>query len=257
MWEALVVEVAKLREAGAGLRGVIRGDREFVALHRALADAAAGFTEAVPVLHLRRTLLEHSDVSLAQQREACDLQKWLAAVVSHPEARHHPSFQAFVHAGPCATPTPDVSEPLVKRVKREPTLVRAPSSGQLPTSEVRRSASSQKCTKATLSWSDEDGPHSCELPVLTPTLAPPTGLGAPGGRMGLRVIDVRALGAHGFFTHDPGFTSTSSCTSAITCACSHPRLSPTRVASLDHTRAACPPCTRGLARRSAPRAGSI
>jgi citrate synthase len=35
--------------------------------------------------------------------------------------------------------------------------------------------------------------------------------------MGNRVIDVRTLGAKtGFFTHDPGFTSTSSCLSAIT-----------------------------------------
>jgi len=34
--------------------------------------------------------------------------------------------------------------------------------------------------------------------------------------MGQRVIDVQKLGGLGFFTHDPGFTSTSSCLSAIT-----------------------------------------
>jgi len=58
----------------------------------------------------------------------------------------------------------------------------------------------------TLSWSDESGEHSVDLPVLHPT-----------SDMGNPVIDVRSLAAKtGFFTHDPGFTSTSSCESAIT-----------------------------------------
>jgi citrate synthase len=54
---------------------------------------------------------------------------------------------------------------------------------------------------ATLSFSD--GTPPIELPVLEGTYGKP-------------VIDIRALAAHGYFTHDPGFTATSSCNSAIT-----------------------------------------
>ncbi len=54
---------------------------------------------------------------------------------------------------------------------------------------------------ATLTFSD--GTPSIELPVLEGTYGKP-------------VIDIRALAAHGYFTHDPGFTATSSCNSAIT-----------------------------------------
>jgi hypothetical protein len=57
----------------------------------------------------------------------------------------------------------------------------------------------------TLSWSDEAGDHSVELPVLRPS-----------SELGNPVIDVQSLASKtGFFTHDPGFTSTSSCESAI------------------------------------------
>ena len=42
-----------------------------------------------------------------------------------------------------------------------------------------------------------------ELPILVGTEGP-------------EVIDVRALGAHGYFTYDPGFLSTASCESKIT-----------------------------------------
>ena len=42
-----------------------------------------------------------------------------------------------------------------------------------------------------------------ELDILTPTL-------------GQDVIDVRTLGSKGYFTYDPGFTSTASCESKIT-----------------------------------------
>lgn len=44
---------------------------------------------------------------------------------------------------------------------------------------------------------------SIDLGILTPTLGQP-------------VIDVRALGSKGYFTYDPGFTSTASCESKIT-----------------------------------------
>ncbi|MCE1704324.1 citrate (Si)-synthase, partial [Enterobacter hormaechei] len=49
--------------------------------------------------------------------------------------------------------------------------------------------------KATLA---PDGSVAIELDVLTPTL-------------GSKVIDVRTLGSQGFYTYDPGFTSTASC----------------------------------------------
>ncbi|MCE1848495.1 citrate (Si)-synthase, partial [Enterobacter hormaechei] len=54
--------------------------------------------------------------------------------------------------------------------------------------------------KATLA---PDGSVAIELDVLTPTL-------------GSKVIDVRTLGSQGFYTYDPGFTSTASCESKIT-----------------------------------------
>ena len=85
-----------------------------------------------------------------------------------------------------------------------------------------------KATKVTLSWSDESGDHSVELPALhSPSLRPqPSGslptrgstrqVLHPNSGLGNPVIDVRSLNAKtGFFTHDPGFTSTSSCESAI------------------------------------------
>ena len=47
------------------------------------------------------------------------------------------------------------------------------------------------------------GHDPIELPILAGTEGP-------------EVIDVRALGAHGYFTFDPGFLSTASCESKIT-----------------------------------------
>ncbi|WP_374349227.1 citrate synthase [Chitinimonas sp.] len=48
-----------------------------------------------------------------------------------------------------------------------------------------------------------DGQNNIELPVLKGTLGPD-------------VVDIRAFGKTGMFTHDPGFMSTSSCESKIT-----------------------------------------
>ena len=48
-----------------------------------------------------------------------------------------------------------------------------------------------------------DGLDPIELPIYS-------------GTAGQDVIDVRTLGAHGYFTYDPGFMSTGSCESAIT-----------------------------------------
>ncbi|WP_324778467.1 citrate synthase [Thiobacillus sedimenti] len=57
--------------------------------------------------------------------------------------------------------------------------------------------------KKTVTLTFSDGSPSIELPIEEGTYGKP-------------VIDIRSLGAHGYFTHDPGFTATSSCTSAIT-----------------------------------------
>ncbi|MDD2833194.1 MAG: citrate synthase [Methylotenera sp.] len=56
-------------------------------------------------------------------------------------------------------------------------------------------------TKVTLSF--DNGSDPIELPVLS-------------GALGNSVIDIRALGAHGVFTYDPGFMSTAACNSNIT-----------------------------------------
>jgi citrate synthase len=54
---------------------------------------------------------------------------------------------------------------------------------------------------AKISFSDTD--QVIDLPVLE-------------GTLGTDVIDTRSLGAHGYFTFDPGFLSTASCASSIT-----------------------------------------
>jgi len=57
--------------------------------------------------------------------------------------------------------------------------------------------------KKTVTLTFSDGSPSIELPIEQGTYGKP-------------VIDIRTLGAQGYFTHDPGFTATSSCTSDIT-----------------------------------------
>lgn len=57
--------------------------------------------------------------------------------------------------------------------------------------------------KNTVTLTFSDGSPTIELPVEQGTYGKP-------------VIDIRSLGTHGYFTHDPGFTATSSCTSGIT-----------------------------------------
>ncbi len=58
-----------------------------------------------------------------------------------------------------------------------------------------------KPTKVTITF--DNGTKPIELPVLS-------------GTLGEDVIDIRALGKHGYFTYDPGFLSTASCSSDIT-----------------------------------------
>jgi len=59
----------------------------------------------------------------------------------------------------------------------------------------------KKPTKVTLTF--DNGSTPIELPVIAGTIGP-------------HVIDIRNLGKHEVFTYDPGFLSTSSCSSAIT-----------------------------------------
>jgi citrate synthase len=64
--------------------------------------------------------------------------------------------------------------------------------------------STKTAGKSTVTVTDNSTGKSFDLPILT-------------GTMGPRVIDVRKLYTdHGFFTYDPGFTSTGSCESQIT-----------------------------------------
>ena len=58
-----------------------------------------------------------------------------------------------------------------------------------------------KPTKATLTF--DNGTKPIELPVLS-------------GNLGTDVLDISNLGKHGYFTYDPGFLSTASCSSGIT-----------------------------------------
>lgn len=58
-----------------------------------------------------------------------------------------------------------------------------------------------KPTKATITFDNDSKP--IELPILS-------------GSLGSDVIDIRKLGQHGYFTYDPGFLSTASCSSSIT-----------------------------------------
>lgn len=58
-----------------------------------------------------------------------------------------------------------------------------------------------KPTKVTLTF--DNGTTPIELPVLS-------------GNLGADVIDIRNLGKSGYFTYDPGFLSTASCSSGIT-----------------------------------------
>ena len=58
-----------------------------------------------------------------------------------------------------------------------------------------------KPSKVTLTF--DNGSPPIELPILS-------------GKLGTDVIDIRSLGKHGYFTYDPGFLSTASCSSDIT-----------------------------------------
>lgn len=207
---------------------VLRSDRQFAMLHQALQQAQATFSVPLPHLPLSSSLLSSSTSSAptgAAQAQAENLQAYLSLLTAHPEAAQLDSFVNFISTGPGdasesapvrrVPPAPPLPSAMVASSSTSSALPRQSSWARVPTlvraaAQQLNAAGAEKppatCTRVKVSWIDEDGEHEHELPVLTPS-----------GDMGARVIDIRALGAKtGFFTHDPGFTSTSSCASAIT-----------------------------------------
>ena len=66
------------------------------------------------------------------------------------------------------------------------------------------SAANASASKNTVTLTDNSNGQSWEMPIME-------------GSLGPRVIDVRRLYADtGFFTYDPGYTSTASCESTLT-----------------------------------------
>jgi len=199
-WEVTVGEANALRAAGNEATPAVRNDHEFYALDTVLHGAGIS---ALPILHLgRRSLIESRD-----DKQAEHLQQYLAQIVGHVEARQHAAFLKFIApAAPAETTAEKPTEP--PPIRRESSSA-APTIVSTPVVACKRpddAPAEPTCSKVKLSWTDEKGEHECELPVLSPSHG-----------MGNRVIDVGKLGAlTGFFTHDPGFTSTSSCQSAIT-----------------------------------------
>ncbi len=215
-WEVIVMPTSKYQSMGGEVHGVVRSDARFDALHAALQveQATRHFSQPLPHLPLRSSLLGNKVSAYC-----AELQAYVASLSSHPECHEAKPFVEFV------TRSENESDPFASPVSphdrrdagaKGPTIARNPSNkfgtsqaggaGSPLERERSDSGGAQPCTRVTISWVDESGEHVETLPVLTPTHG-----------MGNRVIDVRALGAKtGFFTHDPGFTSTSSCVSAIT-----------------------------------------
>ena len=218
-WEVLVRRLEEMRTSGGPPRGVIRHDREFSTMHNALG-AAAGAKLSSPLPHLPIATLSLAPEGVSEasgkrvQQQAAAYQAYLAALLSHTEAHELRPFTDFYRDSPFPVAADGAGEgPPINKQGSAATLVRVGSRSKMASSGAEQLADGgasvplpPACTKVTLSWVDETGEHSHELPVLTPSCG-----------MGNRVIDVRSLGsATGFFTHDPGFTSTSSCVSAIT-----------------------------------------
>ena len=186
------VQVAEKSEA-ALLPPRIVSDRDVIRLHKALQSQ--DFGSPLPELPIRTASLLSSEKgpALAGDKLTEALQAYFVQLVSHPGAMSSRAFLSFVYG--------NQPEPMSPALKRTPSVSRVRSN----TGE-KDAAEPPVCTEVTLTWTDETGEHSASLPVLHPNHG-----------MGNRCIDVRALGAKtGFFTHDPGFTSTSSCESAIT-----------------------------------------
>ena len=186
--EAFVVSVVAVNDAWEVLvhpvdnphGSVERTAKEFSTLQATLQAAQARMSLPLP----------HFPLEPNPNTQTAALQRYMEQLVQVPEVLLLPAFVQFVQP-----PAGELTHaPSLKRVGSEPAVVR------------NTSAETRVCTSVRLVWSDASGEHEAELPVLTPS----HGMGNP-------CIDVRALGAMtGFFTHDPGFQSTSSCVSAIT-----------------------------------------
>ncbi|KAL1503608.1 hypothetical protein AB1Y20_012085 [Prymnesium parvum] len=166
----------------------ILSERDIIRLHKALQAASHGFDTPLPPLPIRTAslLAAKTGDNIPIEKLSLQLQEYFATLVAHPGAMSSRVFLSFIYGD-------------------------APLDEESPRMHRRRASSDQSsqhpvCTEVTLSWEDEKGKHSTTLPVLHPY-----------HQMGNRCINVRTLMEKtGFFTHDPGFTSTSSCESAIT-----------------------------------------
>ena len=219
--------------------GVVRTEKDFELLQSALqtANHDKAFKFGLPKLPPRPRSLFRAGGKSAEQERAAALQAHLAELVTHPEVVQIAAFQAFISAAaaaPAAAPEPG-SPPV--RAREGSGALGSGALTKLPAAIVRAAsrypgADKKASTSVKLTWTDAEGEEkSAELPILEPTEG-----------MGNRVIDVRSLAAQfsaqfgatllsahhtslqvrslaaktGFFTHDPGFTSTSSCESCIT-----------------------------------------
>ena len=183
-------------DAMNGEGGVLRSEREFSILHQALQAVSAKFSEPMPHLPLKPSLL--GDPAPRAELVANDLQVYLVGLVAHPEVRDIDAFKAFVQrtSSPPESTEASVVHSSSPGAPRMPTVVRTRSKPRSSSSDAEVQVTSKvACTKVKLSWEDEQGTHECELPVLTPSSG-----------MGNRVIDVRALAQKsGFFTRALGW----------------------------------------------------
>ena len=172
-WWVLVAEELRVKS----ISPCLRTDKQFQLMHRALEDRQAGFTQPLPHLPLHSTLLQSHEEDAFRLGEA--LQDYVAALHVHPEASTLKAYLDFV------TPTPDGTEAVEledspSAVQQAPVIVRSRSHGSCltPGNEEAPPAPTNACTRVKLSWSDEDGEHEVELPVLTPA----HGMGKKGAR---------------------------------------------------------------------------
>ena len=185
----------------APTEGVVRTEKDFELLQSALqaANHDKAFKFGLPKLPPRPRSLFRAGGKSAEAERAAALQAHLAELVTHPEVVQIAAFQAFISAPPVRAREGSGALGSGEKWKLPAAIVRAAS--RYPGADKKAS------TSVKLTWTDAEGEEkSAELPILEPTEG-----------MGNRVIDVRSLAAKtGFFTHDPGFTSTSSCESCIT-----------------------------------------
>ena len=122
-WEVLVVDEAQwlAAQGTTGLSGVRRTERELASLSSELQLGAARYSHPLPHPPLRPALLSLDAAKHALQ--AGDLQAYLAALASHPEAAGSEAFRRFVGgAHPCAADAP--APPPRRKEKDAWTLVR-------------------------------------------------------------------------------------------------------------------------------------